>query len=253
VVVVGADRHLSGLLAERRFHCTVHLLDDGFQHVQLRRDVDIVLLVPDDLAGRVLPDGRLREDLSALRRAHAIVVNSNSEVDLQAVAEQTGVAPIFRASTRLLGWGLGVGSGLGGGASPAPRPAPTPSPDPVIAVAGIARPRRFFDLLAASGWRIAREITFGDHHWFTRSDLDRVVKAAVDVGAACIVMTQKDLVRLLPFRPFPVPIVAPRLEMTIDCVAQPGRELVPFSDWLVARLAAARGGSGHPASLEQPA
>ncbi len=237
VVVVGADRHLSGLLAERRFHCTVHLLDDGFQHVQLRRDVDIVLVAAKDLAGRVLPEGRLREDLSALRQADAVVVNTNGKVDRQAVTEKSGVAAVFRATTRL------VGSG--------------PGPDPILAVAAIARPRRFFDLLAASGWRIAREVTFRDHHWFTRTDLERIIEAAADVGAGCIVTTEKDLVRLLPFRPFPVPVVAPRLELTIDCGTPPGPEVVPFPDWLAARLAAARSaqrdGCARPGTLEQPA
>ncbi|MGE5361104.1 MAG: tetraacyldisaccharide 4'-kinase, partial [Bacteroidales bacterium] len=70
-VFVGADRYLSGLLAEGHFGATVHLLDDGFQHVQLARDVDIVLVRPGDFTDRVMPAGRLRESPSVLSRADA--------------------------------------------------------------------------------------------------------------------------------------------------------------------------------------
>jgi tetraacyldisaccharide 4'-kinase len=233
VVVVGADRHVSGVVAERRLHCSVHVLDDGFQHVQLWRDVDIVLLAPEDLQGRVLPDGRLREGVSALRRANAIVVNTSGEVDVQAVVERTGVTAVFRASTGLRGPASGQAPGLA---------------DPVLAVAGIARPRRFFDLLASSGWRVAGQVVFPDHHWFTRADLDRMVRAAAEAGAAGIVTTEKDVVRLLPFRPFPVPIVAVPLDMTIEPAApDPGSATgigtTRFPDWLAAQIAAARAAS----------
>jgi tetraacyldisaccharide 4'-kinase len=216
-VVVGADRYVSGAVAERGLQCSVHVLDDGFQHVQLRRDIDIVLLAPEDLQGSVLPDGRLREGLSALRRADAIVLNANIEVDVQAVAEQTGVTTIFRATT-------GLASPLRGDATA----------DPVVAVAGIARPQRFFDLLAGSGWRVASQFVFPDHHWFSREDLGRIFRAAADARAAAVVTTEKDLVRLLPHRPFPVPVAALPLEFTIEPA---------FADWLAARLAARRSAS----------
>ena len=232
VVVVGADRHVSGLVAERRLHCSVHVLDDGFQHVQLRRDVDIVLLAPEDLQGRVLPDGRLREGLSALRRADAIVVNTNAEVNVQAVVQRTGVPTVFRAVTGLRRPDSGFAAG---------------SAAPVLAVAGIARPGRFFDLLASSGWRVAGRVVFPDHHWFTRADLDRIVRAAAAAGAAGIVTTEKDLVRLLPFRPFPTPVVAAHLDMTIepapDQGSAPSIGTARFPDWLAAQLAAARAAS----------
>ncbi len=81
-VFVGEDRFLAGLAAEAsakqngggtRLHIPrLHILDDGFQHRQLHRDFDVVLLVPGDLRGRLLPFGRLREPLSALTRAHAV-------------------------------------------------------------------------------------------------------------------------------------------------------------------------------------
>ena len=66
-VLVSPDRYLAGRLAERRFGCTVHLLDDGFQHLQLARTIDLLLVSPGDLDERVLPSGRLRE--ASMRRA----------------------------------------------------------------------------------------------------------------------------------------------------------------------------------------
>ena len=72
-VLVGADRYLAGVLAERRFGCTVHLLDDGFQHFALERDVDLVIVSPEDVERPVtLPAGRLREPLDAARAADAV-------------------------------------------------------------------------------------------------------------------------------------------------------------------------------------
>jgi len=101
--------------------------------------------------------------------------------------------------------------------------------------------------LASSGWRVAGRVVFPDHHWFTRADLDRIVRAAAAAGAAGIVTTEKDLVRLLPFRPFPTPVVAAHLDMTIepapDQGSAPSIGTARFPDWLAAQLAAARAAS----------
>jgi tetraacyldisaccharide 4'-kinase len=223
-VLVGADRYLSGLLAERRFGCTVHLLDDGFQRVQLARDVDIVLLSRDDLRDRVLPAGRLREPLSALRRADAVI----TEVGC---ANPDPARPAFAYARTLAA-------------------AAVPS-SPVVAVAGIARPERFFQQLRQAGWPVARELPFPDHHPFARTDVDRLAVAARDCGATLVVTTEKDLMRLLPWRPFPIPVTAIPLDFEIEPAAA-------FRDWLRARLVAARDrrASGNPTrdgSHERPA
>ena len=75
-VVVGEDRYAAGVAAEQKFGPQVHLLDDGFQHRALARDFDIVLVTGDDLHDKLLPAGRLREPLAALRRADAVVLSS---------------------------------------------------------------------------------------------------------------------------------------------------------------------------------
>src|SRR5207245_8927409 len=77
-VIVGEDRYSAGCFAEDKFGPQLHLLDDGFQHRGLARDFDIVLVTPEDARDRLLPAGRLRELLSALRRADAVVLTSGA-------------------------------------------------------------------------------------------------------------------------------------------------------------------------------
>ncbi len=220
-VFVAADRYLSGLLAERRFGCTVHLLDDGFQRVQLARDVDIVLVTREDLADQVLPVGRLREPLSALRHADLVLAEDACEDGVPAAVSAKPLPDWFRA--------LDCAT-----FTYRRRLAPVDVPStPVVAVAGIARPGRFFDQLKQRGWAVARELRFPDHHRYTRADVDRLARLAEDCGATFAVTTEKDLVRLLPFRPFPVAITAMALEFTIEPAGA-------FRQWLRERVAIAR-------------
>jgi tetraacyldisaccharide 4'-kinase len=187
-VLVSPDRYLAGCLAERTFGCTIHLLDDGFQHVQLARDIDLLVLATADLDGQLLPQGRLREPLEVAAAADALLV-SGTEEDAESVADRLGVRPVFRVSSRYESLRF-VG----------PRGAASERARRVVAVAGIARPERFFAALGAEGrdgrWHVAREIVFRDHHWFSRRDLVVIQQAAVDAGADLVVTTEKDAVRL---------------------------------------------------------
>jgi tetraacyldisaccharide 4'-kinase len=119
-VLVSADRYLAGRLAEQRFASTILILDDGFQHLQLARTIDVLLVSPDDLDERVLPSGRLREELGAARVADALLVSGTSD-DTSRVSSALGVATAFRLETtfgplRPLGEGsAGAGWCAGGG------------------------------------------------------------------------------------------------------------------------------------------
>ncbi len=148
-VLVSPDRHLAGALAESRLGATVHVLDDGFQHHGLARDVDVVVVSAADLADVPLPAGRLREPLEALARADALVVPAGDEIPRVALRWVTGGAPVFRV-TRSLGVPRSV--------EPWGAPPRVPRDAPVAAVAGIAHPERFFDALAAAGWRVALRV-----------------------------------------------------------------------------------------------
>jgi tetraacyldisaccharide 4'-kinase len=166
-VIVGADRYQAGLLAEKRFSSKLHLLDDGFQHRRLHRDFDIVLLPAEDQRGSLLPTGRLREPLSALKRADAIVLPDPSEKPLHAKS-------VWRAR----------------------RQVEIAADGRLIAFCGIARPRQFFDALQAAHQEIAGTLAFRDHHRYTQRDIDRLLDLKKQTGAAGFVTTEKDAINL---------------------------------------------------------
>jgi len=94
-VLVCDVRATAAALAERALGCTVHVLDDGFQH-PIRRDVDIVLVAPDDLTARQLPFGRLREPVTALARAAAVVIDDGGASDEAHAATVREIARVVR-------------------------------------------------------------------------------------------------------------------------------------------------------------
>jgi tetraacyldisaccharide 4'-kinase len=225
-VLVAEDRHLAGRLAEVHLGCSVHLLDDGFQHLELRRDVDLVLAAPSDMANaRPLPSGRLREPLSTLRFADALIVPEDERGEGEALARRYGVMEVFQSRRTLLPaqW---TGP-FGGAATIEPGPA-------ALAIAGIAGPERFFADLRSAGWALAGEMSFGDHRRYTPADVRRIAERALTGGADIVLVTEKDFVRLLPFRPFPFRLAWVPLRFTIEPAAA-------FQAWVLARLAAARG------------
>jgi tetraacyldisaccharide 4'-kinase len=211
-VLTCPDRYLAGRFAEHHLSVTVHVLDDGFQHLQLERDIDLLIVGGDDVRKPVtLPAGRLREPLDAIVAADAILTADED------IAVDTGGldVPVFRLRRR--------------GSLHAAGEAGT-----IVAVAGIAAPARFFDDLRASGWRIAEALTFPDHHRYTGRDVERLMTAARDHGAVRIVTTEKDYVRLLPFRPFRVPV------QYVPFVLEPD-PFERFRGWLTMEVAAVRG------------
>lgn len=235
-VLVSPDRHLAGRLAERRLGCTVHLLDDGFQHVQLARDVDLVVMSRADLEERVLPSGKLREPLVAARAADALFV-AGADGDIQAISNRVGVETAFRIVPRYDAPRL---------ISPFGAALPPSTGRKIVAVAGIARPERFFAALRELGWEVVRELIFRDHHWFTPRDVAAIHRAASEAGADLVITTEKDAVRLEdpvartlsgsrggPDKACPTVWTFLPLEIAIDPLDQ-------FASWLCEQLSAAR-------------
>ena len=217
IVTAGADRYLSGRLAEHHLGATVHLLDDGFQHFALDRDVDIVLVSGSDLDGAsTLPRGRLREPPDVLIAADAVV-----SVDEEVVITHADI-PVFRA--RRLTGDIVFDDTVERLPPPGSR---------VIAVAGIADPAPFFDAVRRAGWTVIATRAFPDHHPFTRTELQGLASDAYAADASAILTTAKDYVRLLPHRPFPIPIGWLPLTMT----AEPADE---FRRWLAIAVGSAR-------------
>jgi tetraacyldisaccharide 4'-kinase len=209
-VLVCEDRYLAGRLAEHHLGATVHILDDGLQHMQLDRDVEIVIVGREDVERPVtLPFGRLREPLDTIIVADALLVEPGVEIESTSVP-----ARVFRTKRRT---------------GPPVREAGECPDGPIVAVAGIASPPAFFADLEAAGHRLARRMAFPDHHRFSRKDLAAMASEVRETGAACVLTTEKDYVRLLPFRPFPVPIAFVPLTMEPD-------PLPEFAAWLSERL-----------------
>jgi tetraacyldisaccharide 4'-kinase len=228
-VLVAADRYLAGVLAERTFGVTVHLLDDGFQHFPLARDVDLVLLATEDLHDAPLPAGRLRERLEATSAASAIIRNDMPS-DREGDAGRDLSTSTFRLVTEV-------------GPAKLVHPFGTPLPPAIhkraLALAAIARAQRFFTTAREQAWDVAAEITFRDHHWYSTKDVGEIVAAARGADAEVIVTTEKDAVRLEPVvaslqvsHVFPTFVFLP-----INVTVQPEAE---FFAWLAGRLAAVR-------------
>jgi tetraacyldisaccharide 4'-kinase len=219
IVAVGANRFLSGCLAERRLGATVHILDDGFQHFELARDVELLVTGEDDLHDRPLPAGRLREPLAAARHAHAAIVDVGYLPAAERVGRALEVAQVFRG-TRILG---------------PPRMVPSrdtvvvPEHSRVFATAGIARPERFFSDIVAAGWQLVGTMPFRDHHRFTGRDVDRIARAAKSAAAAIILTTDKDAVRWAACDLADLPIASVPLTATVEPSEQ-------FRQWLFERL-----------------
>jgi tetraacyldisaccharide 4'-kinase len=179
-VYVAAERYEAGLLAERFTPSSsgVHLLDDGFQHRQLARDVDILLLDGTEWSTEhLLPAGNLREPFSALRRATVVAVTAPGGLLLEKWLRSDGrwQGPIWRLRRFM---------------------EIPPIDGPVAAFCGIARPDQFFRGLESAGIKLVSQTAFADHHNYTAADLARIESAARSVEATAILTTEKDRVRL---------------------------------------------------------
>jgi tetraacyldisaccharide 4'-kinase len=235
-VLVGADRYLSGRLAERRLGATVHLLDDGFQHLQLARDVDLLLVSEEDVADRPLPSGRLRERLAAASAADAALVTAGYDSAAERIARGCGIARAFRV-TRAIGAPRRIAG---------PRDTVVvPPASRVFVVAAIARPDRFVADIAAAGWEISGVLSFRDHHRFDARDVARIDAEARAKRSAIVLTTEKDAVRLAACALGDLPIAAVPLVVGVEPAEA-------FRAWLLARLASASTHGAPHAALPIP-
>jgi tetraacyldisaccharide 4'-kinase len=190
-VVVGESRYEAGQVAETKFASQLHILDDGFQHRSLVRDFDIVLLTERDFKDRLLPSGRLREPLTALSRADAIVLPAESAANHATF----GGRLIWRMQRRIA--------------------VPDATPAPVV-FCGIARPEQFFAQVRATGIRPAFEAAFRDHHSYGPRDVEQLLAMRAQHNASGFVTTEKDAVNLGPLRSKLEPLATAVLTVTLD-------------------------------------
>ena len=193
-VWVGENRYVAGRRAEKEAAAVmrgVHLLDDGFQHRQLARDVDIVLVTSEDLEDALLPAGNLREGLPALQRADVLVVRQE-EVEADIDAGVTSVNKRAWAMLRERGQMWTVRRKL---LFPAPLKVFGAGLRPV-AFCAIARPEDFAAMLQEAGCGVVETVAFADHHRYTAADMDRVVEVAKGLNGSGFLTTEKDAVKL---------------------------------------------------------
>lgn len=195
VVAVGADRYRLGRWVLDRFPLDVLLLDDGFQHLALHRDVDVVLVDASEPAGLLafLPAGRLREPISALARAHAVLL-TRAEVERGVNAV---MAVLEKVTLRRRPWLMQfVTEGLVNVATGEQIDPGHVKGRPALAVSGIGNPSSFRRLLEGLGALVLDELRFPDHHVYTSGDVDHIKAQAARSGAEYILTTEKDAVKL---------------------------------------------------------
>lgn len=219
-VFVAAERFEAGRLAEAAIQqvsesasqqASMHLLDDGFQHRQLHRDVDILLLSSEDLTDYLLPAGNLREGLHAAERADVLAIPEDEPEVAEWVKSRGWKGRVWRIRRRM----------------------DVPQIEgPAVAFCGIAQPAQFFEGLERTGLRLAARIAFPDHHRYTAGDVERVKNAAQQAGATVLLTTEKDRARLGAMASsLPIEVVPLRIEIENEKAA---------IDWLVSRILAAR-------------
>jgi tetraacyldisaccharide 4'-kinase len=217
--VVGPDRHQAGLHALGRLAPApdLFLLDDGFSHLRLCRDLDLVAFPAADPfgGGRLLPSGRLREPLAAVARADAAILTGAPD------AGETGrQGEMLAEALRSRGF---TGPGFASRTVPEePRGAGLPAGARVLLATAIARPQAFAATVRALGFEIAGELRFPDHHRYPPASLVRIDAAWRASGAVAVLTTSKDRVKLhgrlgaplaeLPIRAEPEPAFWPWLD-----------------------------------------
>ncbi len=190
-VIVGESRYEAGRVAERKLQPQLHILDDGFQHRSLVRDLDIVLMTERDFEDRLLPSGRLREPLSSLARADVVVLPAGLAMDRPALRQKL----IWRIDRELV----------------------LPSlPSAPVVFCGIARPEQFFAQVRAAGITPAAEIIFRDHHAYDQDDMQALVGARRDLQAGGFLTTEKDAINLGPEQRCLEPLAIAELRLTLD-------------------------------------
>jgi len=216
-VLVGADRRSTADLAVQRFQAQALVLDDGFQHLRLARDLDVVLLDARHPFGNghCMPRGLLRESPSALRAVDLILLtrtrraeSQRTEAVREAVRRYNRAAPVLPTAHAPLAVvdlrdgtvsSLDVLRGL-----------------KVLAFAGIGTPEAFFQELGELGARVLEAVPFPDHHRYTSDDLRQLENWARLMNAQAMVTTEKDAVRLQTHPPLEPRALALRIEMAVQ-------------------------------------
>ena len=219
MVLTGVVRRLPARRAVE-MGADVLVLDDGFQHLAVARDLDLVLFSADYLAGnsRIFPGGDLREPVAALARASCFVLTgvhadnrdrAGRFADL--LSERFPAVPVFFTQTGLQGWVQRAGETC----APVSLDPSSLEEKKIVALCGIARPESFRQSLAQAGITPASMLALPDHHRYKAADLAHIRKQVQQLGAELVLTTEKDLVKLGQAE-LGVPVLALRLKVIMD-------------------------------------
>jgi len=190
MVVVGSDRYKAGLYAVKHLNPDIFILDDGFQHMRLHRDLNILLL---DNArpfgnGHLLPAGLLREPLSAAKRANFVIYTRCGESE---PSEYFSGIPFCGATHEL--------AGIVSQAGLQTEPFSNLSLIRGVAFAGIAEPASFFSMLDKAGLSLSAKLSFPDHCRYGGEEIAEIMETSESVKADYLITTEKDAVKLSPY------------------------------------------------------
>lgn len=210
-VISSANRIEAAKTAHGGFGANCFVLDDGFQHLRLARDLNIVTIDATNPwgGGHLLPYGRLREMPSSLSRADCVVITRSDQVhsidDLrEEISRLTTGRPIFRSEMRT--------SRVSALKNSAEHLKP---PGRVAGFCGVGNPSSFFEQLRRAGFEVVLEKSFPDHHVYSQDEVDAIIHSATEAGATALITSAKDAVKLRALS-FSMPCYVLEIEMWIE-------------------------------------
>ena len=229
---VGADRYKSGAILARH-GVDWFVLDDGFQHLRLARDADVVLIDASDPfgGGMVLPAGFLREPLSALGRADIVVVTRSEQSSLpalEAILRRHTASLVFYAATR-------IENVLRLPRLDVSLPEQNWRQARFFAFCGIGNPAAYFEDLRRWGFQIAGQHSFSDHHVYTAAEAAELEQAALNDKADALLCTEKDVWNLRNVQFTRLPVYCCRISYAL-----------PEAFWTAVEEAVRRGKTSEP-------
>ena len=223
-VISSADRIAAGHEAIKDFGTECFVLDDGFQHLRLARDLNIVTIDATNPwgGGSLLPHGRLREKPEGLSRADSVVITRCDQVaNVDALREEilrlAGERPIFNSRMQPVRV-VGLKNSSETLAPPAR----------VVGCCGVGNPKSFFENVRQMGFEIAVQKSFPDHHVYSQDEIDSLIRAAKDAGATSLITTAKDAVKLRTLS-FSIPCYVLEIEIAIDNAEELTRLIIAAS------------------------
>jgi len=215
-VIVGKNRYAAGMLAVNNFRPDVIVLDDGFQHLKLERDIDLVLLDHAHPFGNsyLLPRGILREPISSLARGTACILTRHQagrdDASIDLIKKYTPQSRVFTSSQDPYCYAVKRGGQISvNGVTDrcSGKKVDGLKKESSFGFSGIARNADFQNTVKDLGFNAKGFLEFSDHHRYTAPDLNDIQLKAENAGARCLITTEKDLVRLSPQNPFPLELI----------------------------------------------